>query len=61
MVSASVNLPQKEATVQAIGISAVSIAQAATAAGYPARVITDQGGAGVPTCARRQQRHFSKP
>ncbi len=37
----SVNLAQEEATVQALGLTAAQIAQAAGAAGYPARVITE--------------------
>jgi Cu+-exporting ATPase len=45
VVSASVNLAQEEATVQALGVSAASIVQVATAAGYPASLITDQGSA----------------
>jgi len=45
VVSASVNLAQEEATVQALGVSAASISQVATAAGYPASLITDQGSA----------------
>jgi len=44
VVSASVNLAQEQATVRALGIPASEVAQAAGAAGYPARVITDQGG-----------------
>ncbi|SEN65319.1 Cu+-exporting ATPase [Roseovarius tolerans] len=47
VVSASVNLAQEEATVQALGVSAASISQVATAAGYPASLITDQGSADV--------------
>ena len=47
VVTASVNLPQEEATVQALGASAALIAQASTAAGYPAGLITDQGSADV--------------
>jgi len=47
VVSASVNLAQEEATVQALGVSEASISQVATAAGYPASLITDQGGADV--------------
>ena len=47
VVSASVNLAQEEATVQALGVSAASIAQVANTAGYPASLITDQGSADV--------------
>lgn len=47
VVSASVNLPQEEATVQALGVSAASIAQVVTAVGYPATLITDQGSVDV--------------
>jgi len=47
VVSASVNLPQEEVTVQALGVSAASIAQAVTVAGYPASVITDKGSVDV--------------
>ncbi|MGB5863149.1 MAG: heavy metal translocating P-type ATPase [Sulfitobacter sp.] len=42
VVTASVNLAQESATVQALGISAVQISQGAGAAGYPARLITDE-------------------
>lgn len=47
VVTASVNLPREEATVQALGISPAVIAQAAAAAGYPASLIADQGSADV--------------
>ena len=43
VVTASVNLAQESATVQALGVSAVQISQVAGAAGYPARLITDEG------------------
>ncbi|MCX7568245.1 heavy metal translocating P-type ATPase [Sulfitobacter sp. F26169L] len=43
VLTASVNLAQERATVQALGVSAVQISQVASAAGYPARLITDEG------------------
>uniref|UniRef100_UPI00356A4121 heavy metal translocating P-type ATPase n=1 Tax=Sulfitobacter sp. TaxID=1903071 RepID=UPI00356A4121 len=43
VVKASVNLAQERATVQALGVSAAQISQVASAAGYPARLITDEG------------------
>ncbi|WP_298861717.1 heavy metal translocating P-type ATPase [uncultured Sulfitobacter sp.] len=43
VVTASVNLAQESATVQALGVSAAQISQVAGAAGYPARLITDEG------------------
>ncbi|WP_372992098.1 heavy-metal-associated domain-containing protein, partial [Sulfitobacter sp.] len=42
VVKASVNLAQERATVQALGVSAAQISQVASAAGYPARLITDE-------------------
>jgi heavy metal translocating P-type ATPase len=43
VVTASVNLAQESATVQALGVSAAQISQVAGAAGYPARLIMDEG------------------
>ena len=43
VVTASVNLAQESATVQALGVSAAQISQVAGAAGYPARMILDEG------------------
>ncbi|AXI46462.1 copper-translocating P-type ATPase [Sulfitobacter sp. SK012] len=45
VVNASVNLAQEEATVQAIGVAASTITQAAAAAGYPASLLVDEGSA----------------
>jgi len=45
VVSVNVNLSQEEATVQVLGLSAVSISRASAAAGYPAHLITDQNSA----------------
>ncbi|MBB3994016.1 Cu+-exporting ATPase [Sulfitobacter undariae] len=42
VVSATVNLAQEEAVVQALGATAEEVAQAATSAGYPARQIVDR-------------------
>ncbi len=47
VVTASVNLAQEEATVQALGVLPITIGQAAAAAGYPANLIVDQGSADV--------------
>jgi Cu+-exporting ATPase len=43
VVSTSVNLAQESATVEALGVTAAQIAQAAGDAGYPAHLITDDG------------------
>jgi len=44
VISVSVNLAQEEATLRVLGAHAGSVAQAAAAAGYPARLIGNEGG-----------------